>query len=166
MRKTYPARRVPALPIQKVVTSLIDDRLAGLVHESVADNAAARSRHQRFLVSRLATGMVMMAALPPYLLWRGVPSGIEVLAIASLLLPVLAAVMLARTGSLWVAHAISSAGLTGLVVCLAGLTGGATSPAAVWLVAIPLEALVSGSMRATAAAALLAVLGVLGVVSL
>ena len=124
------------------------------------------SRHQRFLVSRLATGVVMMAALPPYLLWRGVPSGIEVLAIASLLLPILAAVLLARTGSLWVAHAVSSAGLTGLVVCLAGLTGGAASPASVWLVAIPLEALVSGSLRATLAAALLAVLGVLAVVGL
>ncbi|KST58684.1 histidine kinase [Methylobacterium sp. GXS13] len=154
------------MPVKKALTSLLDDRLAGLVHESVADDASVRFRHERFLVSRLATGMVMMAALPPYLVWRGVPSGIEVLAIASLLLPVLAAVLLARTGSLWVAHAISSAGLTGLVVCLAGLTGGAASPAAVWLVAIPLEALVSGSMRATFAAAFLAVLGVLGVVSL
>ncbi|MCG3102133.1 PAS domain-containing sensor histidine kinase, partial [Enterobacter sp. DRP3] len=129
------------MPVKKALTSLLDDRLAGLVHESVADDASVRFRHERFLVSRLATGMVMMAALPPYLVWRGVPSGIEVLAIASLLLPVLAAVLLARTGSLWVAHAISSAGLTGLVVCLAGLTGGAASPAAVWLVAIPLEAL-------------------------
>ncbi|TXN46634.1 PAS domain-containing sensor histidine kinase [Methylobacterium sp. WL7] len=154
------------MPVKKALTSLLDDRLAGLVHESVADDASVRFRHERFLVSRLATGVVMMAALPPYLLWRGVPSGIEVVAIASLLLPVLAAVLLARTGCLWMAHAISSAGLTGLVVCLAGLTGGATSPAAVWLVAIPLEALVSGSMRATAAAAFLAVLGVLGVVFL
>ncbi|MFB0488634.1 cell cycle sensor histidine kinase DivJ [Methylobacterium sp. OAE515] len=166
MRKTYPTRRVPALPIQKVLTSLIDDRLAGLVHESVADNAAAQSRHQRFLVSRLATGAVMMAGLPPYLLWRGVPSGIEVLAIASLLLPVLAAVLLARTGSLWLAHAVSSAGLTGIVVALASVTGGVASPASVWLVAIPLEALVSGSLRATAAAAVMAILGVLAVVGL
>jgi two-component system, cell cycle sensor histidine kinase DivJ len=157
---------VPTLPIQTVLTSLIDDRLAGLVHESVADNAAVRARHQRFLVSRLATGAVMMVGLPPYLLWRGVPSGLEVLAIASLLLPVLAAVILARTGSLWLAHAVSSAGLTGLVVALASVTGGATSPAAVWLVAIPLEALVSGSFRATVAAAAMAILGVLAVVAL
>jgi cell cycle sensor histidine kinase DivJ len=132
----------------------------------VADNAPARARHQRFLVSRLATGAVMMVGLPPYLLWRGVPSGFEVLAIASLLLPVFAAVLLARTGSLWIAHAVSSAGLTGLVVALAGVTGGAASPAAVWLVAIPLEALVSGSLRATIAASVMAVLGVLTVVAL
>ena len=114
-------------------------------------------------MSRLATGAVMMAGLPPYLLWRGVPSGIEVLAIASLFLPVLAAVLLSRTGSLWVAHAVSSAGLTGLIVCLAGLTGGVQSAAIVWLVAIPLEAVVSGSKRATVAASLLAMAGVLGV---
>ncbi|MDE4910735.1 PAS domain-containing sensor histidine kinase [Methylobacterium sp. 092160098-2] len=157
---------MPTLTIKTVLTSLIDDRLAGLVHESVADNAPARARHQRFLVSRLATGAVMMVGLPPYLLWRGVPSGFEVLAIASLLLPVFAAVLLARTGSLWIAHAVSSAGLTGLVVALAGVTGGAASPAAVWLVAIPLEALVSGSLRATIAASVMAVLGVLTVVAL
>lgn len=145
---------------------MIDDRLAGLVHASAADDAAARCRHQRFLVSRLATGAVMMVGLPPYLLWRGVPSGIEVLAIASLLLPVFAAVLLVRTGSLWLAHAVSSAGLTGIVVALAAVTGGVASPAAVWLVAIPVEALISGSLRATLAASAMAVLGVLAVAAL
>jgi len=154
------------LPIKKVLTSLIDDRLAGLVHASAADDATARSRHQRFLVSRLATGAVMMVGLPPYLLWRGVPSGVEVLTIASLLLPVFAAVLLVRTGSLWLAHAVSAAGLTGIVVALASVTGGAESPAAVWLVAIPVEALISGSLRATMAAAAMAVLGVLAVAGL
>jgi cell cycle sensor histidine kinase DivJ len=157
---------VPALPLNNVLTSLIDDRLAGLVHESAADDPTARARHQRFLVSRLATGAVMMVGLPPYLLWRGVPTGIEVLVIASLLLPVFAAVLLARTGSLWLAHAVSSAGLTGIVVALASVTGGAASPAAVWLVAIPLEALVSGSLRATVAASAMAVLGAFAVVGL
>ncbi len=108
----------------------------------------------------------MMVGLPPYLLWRGVPSGIEVLAIASLLLPVFAAVLLVRTGSLWLAHAVSSAGLTGIVIALASVTGGVASPAAVWLVAIPVEALISGSLRATLAAAAVAVLGVLAVAGL
>ena len=151
--------------IKRTLASQLDVRLAGLVHESVIDDAGTRLRHERFLVSRLATGAVMMAMLPPYLLWRGVPSGVEALAVASLLLPVLAAVLLARSGQLWVAHAVSSAGLTGLVVCLAGLTGGPASPAAVWLVAIPLEALASGSRRATTAAAGLAILGVIAVLA-
>ncbi len=61
---------------------------------------------------------------------------------------------------------MSSAGLTGIVVALASVTGGASSAAAVWLVAVPLEALVSGSLRATIAASVMAVLGVLAVVGL
>ena len=141
------------------LASLFDARLAGLVHASALSEPGVRFRHERFLVSRLATGAVMMAALPPYLVWRGVPSGVEAVAIASLFLPVLAAVVLSRTGSLWVAHALSSAGLTGLLVCLAALTGGPSSAAAIWLVAVPLEAMVSGSRRATLAAAIIAVLG-------
>lgn len=145
------------------LASLFDSRLAGLVHASVLAEPGVRFRHERFLVSRLATGAVMMAALPPYLVWRGVPSGIEAIAIASLFLPVLAAVVLSRTGSLWVAHALSSAGLTGLVVCLAALTGGPSSAAGIWLVAVPLEAMISGSRRATVAASAIAVAGAFAV---
>ena len=151
------------LRIYGALASLIDVRLAGLIHESVIDEAGVRFRHERFLVSRLATGLMMMLCLPPYLVLRGVPSGIEALGIASLMLPVFAAVLLSRTGILWLAHAISSAGLTGLVVCLAMMTGGAQSAAAIWLVAIPLEAVVSGSRRATLAAAIIAGLGALAV---
>ncbi|WP_147047124.1 PAS domain-containing sensor histidine kinase [Methylobacterium gnaphalii] len=153
-----------SLRINTTFASLFDARLAGLVHETALDEPGIRFRHERFLVSRLAAGVVMMAALPPYLLWRGVPSGIEALGIASLFLPVLAAAVLSRTGILWIAHALSSAGLTGVVVCLAALTGGSSSAAALWLVAIPLEALVSGSIRATVAAAIIAALGALAIV--
>ncbi|MDV2986414.1 UNVERIFIED_CONTAM: PAS domain-containing sensor histidine kinase [Methylobacteriaceae bacterium AG10] len=141
------------------LASLFDARLAGLVHASVQGEPGVRFRHERFLISRLATGVVMMAGLPPYLVWRGVPSGIEAIAIASLFLPLVAAVVLSRTGSLWIAHALSSLGLTGIVVCLAALTGGASSAAAIWLVAVPLEAMVSGSRRATVAASVIAVAG-------
>ncbi|GEP01367.1 PAS domain-containing sensor histidine kinase [Methylobacterium haplocladii] len=155
--------RVVSLRIDTTLATLFDARLAGLVHDSALEEPGMRFRHERFLVSRLATGAVMMAALPPYLLWRGVPSGIEALGVASLFLPVLAAAVLSRTGILWIAHALSSAGLTGVVVCLAALTGGSSSAAALWLVAIPLEALVSGSIRATVAAALIAALGALAV---
>ncbi len=151
------------LRIYGALASLIDTRLAGLVHESVLDDSSVRFRHERFLVSRLAAGAVMMIGLPPFLLWRGVPSSIEALAIASLLLPVCAAALLARTGILWIAHALSSTGLAGLVVCLAVMTGGSSSAAAIWLVAIPLEAVMSGSVRATVAAAIIATLGALAI---
>lgn len=153
------ALREAVLRIYGLLASLIDARLAGLVHRSAADEPGIRFRHERFLISRLATGAVTMAVLPPFLLWRGVPSGIEAIGIASLFLPMLAAFLLSRTGTLWIAHALSSAGLTGVVVCLASITGGSSSAAALWLVAIPLEAVISGSKRATLAAAVIAMFG-------
>ena len=154
-----PALREAVLRIFGLFASLIDARLAGLVHVSAMAEPGVRFRHERFLMSRLATGAVTMAALPPFLLWRGVPSTIEAIGIVSLFLPMLAAALLSRTGILWIAHALSSVGLTGVVVCLAAMTGGSNSAAALWLVAIPLEAVISGSKRATLAAAVIAIFG-------
>lgn len=149
--------------INSAFASLIDARLTGLVHDSAAGDPAERTRHERFLISRLATGAVLMAMLPPYLLWRVVPTLVEAAAAACLMLPVVAALLLARTGNLTLAHGLSSAGLTGLVVCLASLTGGPTSAATMWLVMIPVEALLAGSHRAALLAAALAMLGALAV---
>ncbi|MBY0297966.1 MAG: PAS domain-containing sensor histidine kinase [Methylobacterium sp.] len=147
--------------INNAFAALIDARLAGLVHDSVTEEE--RARHERFLISRLATGAVTMALLPPYLVWRGVPSGIEAAVAVCLILPVVAAFLLSRTGGLTLAHAISSAALTGLVVCLAYLTGGATSAAIIWLVMIPVEALMAGTHRAAILAAFLATAGAVAV---
>ncbi|GJD63935.1 sensor histidine kinase [Methylobacterium frigidaeris] len=149
--------------INSAFASLIDARLTGLVHDSAAGDPAERARHERFLISRLATGAVLMAMLPPYLLWRGVPTLVEAAAAACLMLPVVAALLLARTGNLTLAHGLSSAALTGLVVCLASLTGGPTSAASIWLVMIPVEALLAGSHRAALVAALFATLGAVAV---
>ncbi len=149
--------------INSAFASLIDARLTGLVHDSAAGDPAERARHERFLISRLATGAVLMAMLPPYLLWRGVPTLVEAAAACCLMLPVLAALLLARTGNLTLAHGLSSAALTGLVVCLASLTGGPTSAAAMWLVMIPVEALLAGSHRASLVAAVFAMLGAVAV---
>ena len=157
------APRGVVLRTYSALAALLDARLASLVHASVAEDAGIRFRHERFLISRLAAGAVTMAGLPLYLVWRGAPSSIEVLGIASLFLPIFAALILSRTGHLWIAHAVSSAGLTGLVVCLAALTGGVQSAAAVWIVAIPLEAVISGSRRATLAASLIAAAGALAI---
>ncbi|AWB23564.1 PAS domain S-box protein [Methylobacterium currus] len=149
--------------INSAFASLIDARLTGLVHDSAAGDPAERARHERFLISRLATGAVLMAMLPPYLLWRGVPTLVEATAACCLMLPVVAALLLARTGNLTLAHGLSSAALTGLVVCLASLTGGPTSAAAMWLVMIPVEALLAGSHRAALVAAVFAMLGAVAV---
>ncbi|WP_018261970.1 PAS domain-containing sensor histidine kinase [Methylobacterium sp. WSM2598] len=139
--------------INKALATLIDARLAGLVHDSVSEESGERGRHERFLISRLATGAVSMALLPPYLLWRGVPSLLEAGVAVCLMLPVVAAFLLARTGRLTPAHALSAAAHAGFIVCLAQLTGGPVSAATLWLALIPIEALMAGTHRAAIAAA-------------
>ncbi len=143
--------------------SLIDARLAALVHESAHGDPIERSRHERFIVARLAAGLIALAFLPPYLLLRGAPTTAEYLIITALVMPIGAAVLLSRTGRLATAHAISSAALAVLVSTVAILSGGIASAATIWLVAIPFEALLSGSRRAALAASAIAVLSILAI---
>src|SRR3954470_21105498 len=100
----------------------------------------------------MTVGAIALCLLPLYLLVRGVPSGPEYVAMICLVAPVAAAIVLSRSGQLALAHAISSASLAGLVVCIAATSGGVSSGAAIWLVAVPLEALLSGSIPAALAA--------------
>jgi two-component system, cell cycle sensor histidine kinase DivJ len=151
--------------------SAIEARLAALVHDSARDDPLERARHERFIASRLSVGVIALACLPLYLLLRGVPSLPETVAMTCLVMPVAAAVVLARSGRLAWAHAISSASLAGLIVCIAATSGGVSSPAAVWLVAVPLEAFLSGSRPAALAGSAIAgiaalLLGLLSVAGL
>jgi cell cycle sensor histidine kinase DivJ len=109
----------------------------------------------------MSVGAIALALLPLYLLVRGVPTLPECAAVVCLVAPVAAAVVLSLSGRLWLAHAISSASLAGLVVCIAATSGGVSSAAAVWLVAVPLEALLSGSRRAALVASAVAGLSAL-----
>jgi cell cycle sensor histidine kinase DivJ len=144
---------------------VIEARLAGLVHDQVQD-PVERSLHERFIVTRMFTGVIALAFLPGYLLWRGVPSGPEYAAILCLVAPVMAALVLARTGWLALAQAISSAALAGLIVCIAATGGGLASAATTGFVAIPLEALLSGSRRAVLAAGIITILALMGLAGL
>jgi cell cycle sensor histidine kinase DivJ len=146
--------------------SVIESRLASLVHDSARDDPFERLRHERFIITRMLAGVLALCCLPPYLLWRGVPSLPETVAIACLVLPILAAVMIARTGNLPLAHGLSSAALAGFIVCVAATSGGVKSAATVWLAAVPLEALLSGSGRAALAASGVAVFGALLIAAL
>ncbi|HEX8665319.1 MAG TPA: PAS domain-containing sensor histidine kinase, partial [Beijerinckiaceae bacterium] len=140
------------------------------MHDDVRGDPVERLRHERFIASRMSVGVIALCLLPLYLIVRGVPTLPEYAAVVCLVAPVAAAAVLSRTGRLWLAHAISSASLAGLIVCIAATSGGVSSTAAVWLVAVPLEALLSGSRRAALAACavaglsalLLAALDVLG----
>ncbi len=150
--------------------SVIEGRLASLVHASAQDDPHERLQHERFIVTRMFAGVVALLCIPPSLLWRGVPTFPEYAAIACLVASLFAGVLLSRTGRLALAHGISAAAFAGFIVCVAASSGGVRSAAIVWLVAVPLEALLSGSPRAAiatsgiaaAGAALIALLDHLG----
>jgi cell cycle sensor histidine kinase DivJ len=137
---------------------VLEARLAGLVHDSVED-PVERTRQERFILVRLTAGGLALAALPGYLALRGAPTAAECAAALALVAQLGAALVLVRTGLMAVAHAVSSAALAAFI---AGTVVSGGSPlAALWLLAVPIEALMSGSRRAIVAAAGLAALAAL-----
>jgi cell cycle sensor histidine kinase DivJ len=142
-----------------------EERIRALVHPSVAQDDELRERHVRFLMSRLLAVAATLAAMPVYLALAGVPGLTESLAFACLVLPLAAVLMLSRTGRLDRAIGLSAFAMSGLVVILSLGTGGLKSPVIVWFIAIPLEAIFSGSVRsvrltvAAASAGLIALAG-------
>src|SRR4051812_47890829 len=145
----------------------IRDYVDTLVHPSARRDALTAARHRAFIAPRLLGSIAALAALPIYIALRGAPGPLEVLVFAWLVLPMLTAYYLSRTGRYESAHVLSSLALTGLVTAVAAETGGIASFAAIWLVVVPLEAALSASRRvvavastfALAAAGLLHVLG-------
>jgi cell cycle sensor histidine kinase DivJ len=149
----------------------IRDCLDALLHPSARYDALTGARHRAFMAPRLLGSLAAFAAFPAYLAMRGAPTALEVGAFAWLIAPILLSWFLSRTGRYESAHVLSSLALAGLVMTVAITTGGIESFAAVWLVAIPIEASLSASRRVVAFASALAlscaaaliVIGTLGV---
>jgi two-component system, cell cycle sensor histidine kinase DivJ len=136
-----------------------------LVHPSAQQDALTAARHRAFIAPRLLGSIAALALFPIYLAARGAPSPIELLVFAWLVVPILTAYFLSRTGRYESAHVLSSLALTGLVTAVAATTGGIASFAAIWLVVVPLEASLSASRRVVAIASTLA-LGAAGLLVL
>ena len=132
------------------------DYVGTLVHPSAQGDALTAARHRAFIAPRLLGSVVALGAFPIYLLARGAPSAIELLVFAWLIVPILTAYFLSRTGRYESAHVLSSCALTGLVTAVAFSTGGISSFAAIWLVVVPLEAALSASRRVVAIASTVA----------
>jgi cell cycle sensor histidine kinase DivJ len=141
------------------VLKLIRDCLDALLHPSARLDALSGARHRAFMAPRLVGCLAAFAAFPIYLALRGAPDALEAGAFAWLIAPVALCWFLSRTGRYEHACALSSLALTGLVMTVALATGGIASFAAVWLVAIPLEASLSASRRVVAFASALALSG-------
>jgi two-component system, cell cycle sensor histidine kinase DivJ len=123
-----------------------------LVHPSAQQDALTAARHRAFIAPRLLGSVIALAAFPAYLIARGAPSALELVIFGWLIVPILVAYFLSRTGRYESAHVLSSLALTGLVTSVAALTGGIASFAAIWLVVVPLEASLSASRRVVAVA--------------
>ncbi len=123
-----------------------------LVHPVAQQDALTAARHRAFIAPRLLGSFAALASFPVYIVFRGVPSALEVGVFAWLVAPILIAYFLSRTGRYENAHVLSSLSLTGLVAVVAWCTGGIGSFAAIWLVVVPLEAALSASRRVVAMA--------------
>ena len=144
----------------------VRDYINSLVHPSVRHDPLMAARHRAFLAPRILGGLAGLAIFPVYLAVRGTPGLLEIIAFAWLVLPIGIAYALSRSGQYERAHLHSAFALAGLVIPLSAMSGGIESPAAVWLIMIPLEAALCASRRVVAWATGFAAAGVLLLVSL
>src|SRR5262249_61028418 len=117
---------------------------------------ATAERHVAFMAPRLCGSLMALGAFPVFLAWHGVPSTLEFLVLAWMIVPIALACFLSRTGRYETAQALSAFALTCIVTMVAAASGGVNSSAAIWLLLIPLEAALSGSRRAGVVGPLLA----------
>jgi cell cycle sensor histidine kinase DivJ len=144
----------------------VRDCLDALLHPSACHDALAAARHRAFMAPRMLGCLAAFAAFPVYLAIRGAPDAIEVAAFSWLIAPVLLCWYLSRTGGLESACVLSSLAFAGLVTTVALATGGIESFATLWLVALPLEASLSGSRRVVAFASALALCCAAGLIAI
>ena len=147
-----------------IYTSMMDalfEQMDKLVHHSVGRDSLSRRRHRSFIQSHLLGGIVAVALYPIYL-WRiGTFSVFDVVILLWFVSPFACVIFLSRTGSISLAHLISSLNLSIFVVG-ASLTGGINSFLIAWLVIVPLEAALSGDRRVIDAAAISAIFSLIG----
>ncbi|MBR2121110.1 MAG: ATP-binding protein [Pseudomonadota bacterium] len=146
------------------LSGIIRDHLDSLLHPSARGDLMTKARHRAFIGPRLLGGLAALASLPLYLAVRGAPQEVEVMVFAWLIAPILVSYYLSRTGHYERAHILSSTALAAVVMAVCINTGGISSFAAIWLVAVPLDAALSASRRAVIIAVVLALGCALGLV--
>lgn len=159
------ARRGFALRFPMTIAA-IRTQVAELIHASVLPSSPEWSRHERFILSRLAIGALGLGLAPAYLAWRGTLGAVETGLLVAVSLPLLAVVLLSRTARFGLAHGVSAAAMSLAVCILAGVTGGVASPFLFALALVPAEAMLLGSCAAIGRAMAIALAGLAAVVAL
>lgn len=99
--------------------------------------------HRHFFVTQIVSSTLAFSVFPLWILWRGAFTVDMAMVFCWLSGPMLAAVVLVRSRSLGAAFFVSAAFLTGLICTICAFTGGMRSFALIWLLVIPLEAVLS-----------------------
>jgi cell cycle sensor histidine kinase DivJ len=136
--------------------------LDGMVHDSAADDRLSLLRHRYFIAAHLGVALLALSAFPVWLAFVGPTSAFEALTFAWIVAPLAIAGYLSKSGRLEVAHLASAVAFAGLIVWVAGLTGGVHSMILVWLALVPFEASLSGSRRVVAASVAIVAFGLAG----
>ena len=118
-----------------------------------SEDVLLAARRRSFVASHIAAGLLALAVLPMHLLTAPRLTVDMVLVYVWLCVPLAVAAFAAHHNALTRAHMASTLGLAGLVTYVASVTGGLSSFAAFWLIAIPVEAALSGSIVAIAVSA-------------
>ena len=90
--------------------SAIEGRISALVHARAGEDPVQKTRHALFIGLHLAPSLTALVALPIRLA-HGIPSPWEMAGVALLQMPLLATVVLVRTGALAIAQTISVASI-------------------------------------------------------
>lgn len=127
------------------------------VHASVRDDPWSHARHHSFIVSHLLGAAMAAAAIPLYWVVNGRMDAVVTAALCWMMTPAIVAFFLMRTGALQAAHLMSSSILAVLIGAIAARTGGLGSFLIFWMLAVPVEAAMSGSRRVVIFALVLSV---------
>lgn len=117
-----------------------------MVHPNVLTCQAERSRHEAFILRRLASSVCVMCLAPLFLAIYGAPAVWHALVFVWCALPIGAVVLLSRSGDLLLAQTICVISFIGAAATIAA-GGGPWEAALAWLVLAPFEGVLSQNFR-------------------
>ncbi len=131
------------------------------MHADARRDRRTSELHLRFIAARVLCVCVALAALPVFLVLRSAPLLFEMTALVAVLLLLVPALYVSRTGNLERGHDMSSVMLGASVAALAWQSGGVQSLALPLFAIVLLDTAVSGSRRALSGAFVISLVFVL-----
>ncbi len=95
-----------------------------LVHESVAGQPVEAARHRAFIIARLVVAACVLVGMPFWLFVYGLPSASQSVILLLAQTPLIAIIVLVRTGSLRLAQSLSIFGWLAMAVAVHAFTEG------------------------------------------